>query len=354
MKFYEQSLVAIFLVAAIGLVMCPSSTMAQGTMEKDPFGPKAPVDSDPFGAKAPAPGDLDPFGAKAADSNNSDPFGAKAPDSGDSDPFGPGTPIASVSANPTPAINRMTKPAISAETSVIRSRLNQKVDLVYDVEPFGDVLYQLREDLGINIVVDSNLEELDEDTEISANLSSISLAGGLRAMLKSVDATYTIKDGVLLIISIDDEGEPDYLTRHMIDVRGLLDLIKATEADRIGKPVAPGAKLKRTFGKVEAVVGGVVQVAPQAQVVTKQSQKAPATDKEDEQSKHVQLLTAEKILTGAITQIVAADSWAPNGSGNMDLTCVGGVLIVQASELVAGDVRSFVHDLEVQLKARGN
>lgn len=323
MRFPSQSAAVVFPVVVLSFVACaPLITMAQ----EDPFGPPATAEASPFGQATETPV------KKTKATQNAQP------------------------ARRMPRISPAKRPTFSSKTVQcmrIRSMLKEKSDLVFDAEPFGDVRASLAELHKVNIVIDINLEGvLDNDTEISANLEGVVLEDGLRSMLRAVDATFTIRDGNLLIISIDDEGEPDYLTRHMIDVRGLLDLIKVTEADRIGKPVTLKANQKGSFGKVEAG-GGVFQVAPQAQAVTKPSQKVPATYKESEQSKHVELLTAEKILTDAITQIVAAESWAPNGTGNMDLTCVGGVLIVQVSELVAGDVRSFVHDLEFQLKSRG-
>lgn len=105
----------------------------------------------------------------------------------------------------------------------ILNQLDTRVDLVYDAEPFGDVKAELEENLTINIVIDPNLEGvLDEDTEVSANLAGITLSKGLRTMLKAVDATYVVKDEVLLIISIDDEGENEYLVTDVYNVGDLV------------------------------------------------------------------------------------------------------------------------------------
>lgn len=333
MRFSSQS-AAVFLVAFLSFVAClPLITTGQ---ELDPFGPtaKANTESNPFNRTAQA--ESNPFGSATK------PPVQKAKTAR--------TVMAPTQMPQNGPAEKATFSSKTLQSLRIRSKLNEKSDLIYDAEPFGDVLALLAENHKFNIVIDSNLAGiLDEDTEVSANLAGVVIADGLRAMLWPVDATFTIKDGNLLIISIDDEGEPDYLTRHMIDVHGLLNLIKAAEADRIGKPVAPKAKPFLGGGKGG---GGVFQIAPQAQTANP-PQESPAPDKEeDKQSKHVELLTTEKILTDAITRIVASDSWMSNGSGNMDLTCVGGVLIVQASESVAGDVRSFVHDLEFQLKSR--
>lgn len=105
----------------------------------------------------------------------------------------------------------------------IIEQLENPIDLVYDAEPFGDVKETLSRDLGINIVIDANLEGvLDDDTEVTANLVGISLGRGLRTMLKAVDATYVVKDEVLLVISIDDELEPDFLVTDVYNVGDLV------------------------------------------------------------------------------------------------------------------------------------
>ncbi|QEG21318.1 VWA domain-containing protein [Mariniblastus fucicola] len=105
----------------------------------------------------------------------------------------------------------------------ILDQLDERVDLIYDNEPFGDVRAELAKEMKINIVIDQNLEGiLDDDTDVFSNLSGITLGKGLRTMLKKVDATYVVKDEVLLIISIDDENEPDYLVTDVYNVGDLV------------------------------------------------------------------------------------------------------------------------------------
>jgi hypothetical protein len=217
----------------------------------------------------------------------------------------------------------------------IRKALDQPVDLVYDSVPFGDVCEQLTRDWGFNIVIDGNLDGmLDGDTEVSANLVGLPLSQSLRTTLKAVDATYAIKDGVLLIISIDDEQEPDYLSRHMFDVREVLELIKETESDRVGKPVAT-----RTRG----TGGGVFRIAPQMAG-------GGLGGPQQEDDAVPQLLTAESLLVDTITRVVNSDAWELNGTGNCDLACIGGVLVVVSHESLSEEVGDFLTDLTFQMK----
>ena len=294
--------------------------------------------------------DKDPLGSGDGDATNKNPF-AK----------GGGASIAEASIKPADA----PKPSARSMSNMeIREKLKQPFDLVYDADPFGDVKVQLAQDLKLNIVVDQNLEgELDNDTEISVNLAGVRLSDGLRMMLKSVDATYTIKNGVLLIISIDDEGEPDFLARHMIDVREILKLIKATEADRIGKPMITVPTVAGGFGgggrggEGRGGGGGVFCIAqglgvePPSQLVV--TQKASQEKKKESKSATVfPVLTAERLLVDTIANVVSTDAWEVTGGGNCVLTCIGGVLVVVSNEAVADDVRDFITDLEYEIKNR--
>ena len=235
-------------------------------------------------------------------------------------------------------------PAPSARTLInneIRKKMDGVVNLVHDAEPFGEVRKSLASELKINIVIDSNLEGvLDDDTEVSVKLEGVRLSSALRTMLRDVDATYAIKDGVLLIISIDDETEPDYLSQHMIDVRQILALIRVSETDRIGKPVLEDVSARRAPRG-----GGVFAIPSQADddAAVEQTADAPIV---------YPMLTAEKLLVNTVTEIVASDSWECTGGGNGMITCIGGVLVVVNCESVADQLKDFLQDLTYQMKKK--
>ena len=278
------------------------------------------------------------FGSPANSvAQDEDPFGS---DDSDANPFGDGGPAkAVVKAKPS---------ARSMLNDEIRYKLSQPFDLIYDAEPFGDIMADLVKKLKVNIVVDRNLDGvLDGNTEVSANLAGLPLSDSLRVLLRAVDATYAIKNGVLLIISIDDENEPDYLARHMIDVHELLKMIKLTEADRIGKPIAAAHQGGGGFSGGGQGGGGVFCVAPQAEPKKSLSQQAPTQIVMPQQ-----LMTAEHLLIETITRVVSPDVWMANGGGNCDLFCIGGVLVLVSHEAVAEEVQDFVTDLEYQIKNR--
>lgn len=240
--------------------------------------------------------------------------------------------------------------APSARTLInneIRKKMDGVVDFVHDSEPFGDIRMSLASDLKINIVVDMNLAGvLDDNTEISVKLEGVRLSSALRTVLKAADATYTIKDGVLLIISIDDETEPEYLSQHMIDVREILDLIRTSETDRIGKPVLDDVSA-RGERRGAGGGGGVFAIPSQAD-----DDVAVAVEQTADKPTVYPLLTAEKLLVNTVTEIVASDSWERNGGGNGMITCIGGVLVVVNCESVADQLKDFLQDLTYQMKKK--
>jgi hypothetical protein len=55
------------------------------------------------------------------------------------------------------------------------------------------------------------------------------------------------------------------------------------------------------------------------------------------------------MLLDAIVDSVAVDDWVDAG-GYSSITCVGGILIVNASEAVSEEVQNFVEELTFNLK----
>jgi len=305
MRFMTLATAAMFLVAVLTMAMWPEQAR--------------------FGSPSQSVAQEDPFDSVADQKDGEDPFAGRTVQ---------------------PKKKAAIKP--SARTQMhdnVRKLISQSVDLVYDAEPFGDIREQIAKDLGINVVIDQNLEGvLDDDTEVTSNLVDVRLSDALRTLLKKVDATYTIRDGVLLIISIDDELEPDYISTHMIDVREVLALIKVADADRIGKPILPVGTPDPGRGG-----GGVFAIPNRAQLGDAADVPAPATPPAAERIV-APVLTAESLLVDTITTIVASDSWECNGTGNGGITCIGGVLVVVSSESVVDETRDFVVDLVYHMK----
>ena len=320
MRFMTLATAGLFLVAVLTMAMWPQEARFGSPSQS------VAQDQDPFGS-----GD---------DGTNANPF-AKG-----------GGPAVAATAK---AVDKIQPSARSMSNMKIREKLKQSFDLVYDAELFGDVKAHLSEQLKLNIVVHQNLAGvLDDDTEFSANLADVRLSDGLRMMLNPVDATYAIKNGVLLIICIDDESEPDFLSRHMIDVGEVLALINTMERNRIGKPIARAVRGGGGGfgGGGNKGGGGGFCISPQE---VAGSQKGGDSEQPVQvmPQQHQEIMTAERLLIETVTRVVNPDQWVASGSGNnSDLTCIGGVLVVLSNESLAEEVQDFVTDLEYQLKKR--
>ncbi len=86
----------------------------------------------------------------------------------------------------------------------------------------GLIASDVFETLGVTVFVDQNLEgifEVDDKLEMKAG---VSMHASLSNALKDLDATYLIEpEGSILLISIDDEYEPDYMSTVTYDVTSI-------------------------------------------------------------------------------------------------------------------------------------
>ena len=104
--------------------------------------------------------------------------------------------------------------------------LEQQQSSTYADIPLGKVVNGLQEELGINIKVHETASEnnLDEDTPIRLSLNSVSHSQTLALMLEPFQCTYSIEDGVLLIVS--DKYAIENPMREVIDCSELLQTIQ--------------------------------------------------------------------------------------------------------------------------------
>ena len=112
----------------------------------------------------------------------------------------------------------------SESDEAILSALTKKVDWEYDDVPFIEIMDQLRDTYGINVVLDQSAEDdsLSEDTSVSFNAKDIRLKNALRLMLDQNNATFIVKDEVLKIISKDVASDPEFFVRNVYNVGDLV------------------------------------------------------------------------------------------------------------------------------------
>lgn len=94
----------------------------------------------------------------------------------------------------------------------ILKALEEPADFAYDETPWNEIEEELEDKYKINIVltVSARDDSLAEDDPVTATFTGIRLKNALRQMLAEKNATFVVKDEVLMIISKDDVYAEEY------------------------------------------------------------------------------------------------------------------------------------------------
>jgi hypothetical protein len=125
----------------------------------------------------------------------------------------------------------------SPADDAIRKALEKKANVDFAEVPLAQVIDSLASDHSISVLLDK--KALDDagvgtDTPITFKLSGASLRSVLKGMLKELDLTWVISDGVLTVTTVDEAGQR--LTTRVQDVTDLLTPRKA-ESEVVTIPV---------------------------------------------------------------------------------------------------------------------
>ena len=112
-------------------------------------------------------------------------------------------------------------------TSKSEKRMEQILNMPFDGEyyevPFIRVMEQLRDNYGINVILDQSARDdsLTEDDPITFQASGIRLNNALNLILKEKNATFIAGDNTLQIISLDVANDPDYFISEFYPIDSL-------------------------------------------------------------------------------------------------------------------------------------
>ena len=228
MRFATLAVAGLFLFSVLIMSMWPDQarfgTPAQ-TAAQDASGQQE--SEDPISEETP---EHDPFSGETA---KSDPFPTESESIELTENH-----IAEVSSIPRapatsspnkPRGKRVVKPTTAPSTTTrenqkIEQALDQLCRFEYDETPFIDVMDDLREHYGFNVLLDTSAKDdsLTEDEPLTFSIVDIPLRDALALMLMEKNATFQIDHGVLKIISLDVADAPEYMRRKIFDCRALL------------------------------------------------------------------------------------------------------------------------------------
>lgn len=196
----------------------------------------------------------------------------------------------------------------------IEKKLEEPASLNYDETEFSEVMSDLVDKLSIDVVLDQTARDdsLSEYEPITFKVTDMPYSHALRLLLRNHNATYMVNSGVLRIISLDVESDPDYFRRKMLDCRNLIQLLIVAE-DIVPKKSAEPIVRRQVFAEINA-------------------QKL-----------------ASDMLVEMVKQNVAPNGWdTTDGEGRVKI--YGMVMIVSQSDSVLQGIEDFLTDLEYVLR----
>ncbi len=129
------------------------------------------------------------------------------------------TAAETVSASASATITVSSAVPVRAERQIL-NLMSQKVDLEYAKADIKNVVTDLQNRFGINVVLDITAKEdgLSEGETVSGKVHNLSLASALELLLREKNATWTIRNESLLIISLDFVDDVEFLQLVTYDV----------------------------------------------------------------------------------------------------------------------------------------
>lgn len=208
------------------------------------------------------------------------------------------------------------------------SVLERYVSLDFKEVPAIDVLDLLGEKTGLNfILTESAINDLlTEDELITVRLKGVSLSKGIRVMLSKHNATYMIDEGLVMIISREDEENSDMLRVKTFDCREFVGQMPS---------LSPRALQPSHYYNGGGRGGHTI---PKSKTQKPEARRY-RTPEEVFRDKGVRLIQT-------ISGTVAIDSWETSSAGGVcRMEFSNGILIVSQTEEFLQKVEQFLADM---------
>ncbi len=231
----------------------------------------------------------------------------------------------------------------------IDAKLNTPISLEFDQTPFQEVMTDLAEVIGTNIILDQSASDdsLTPNQQITFRLKNVRLRTALKLLLQEHNATYQLTDGAVKIISLDVANDLSRFRRRIFDCRQLIGkIVENTSEFAAGMN---GLDLESGFGSINPGTssGGVFnQLAGSNRIPQRASAQDSTADHERLTKKQ-----AASILLDTIRNSIHPDDWNDT-NGDFSADMFGGLIIISASEDCLFDVQKFLSDLNETLDAK--
>ena len=209
--------------------------------------------------------------------------------------------------------------------------LEQATSFDFDESPWSDIEEYLEETMGINIFLDQSAmdDSLPQDEPLSIVLKDVTLAKALNLLLGTKNATYTIDEGIVVIISRDDAEDTERMRLKTFDCRDIVSML----------PKSIGTIAEVRAGKK----GGGLFCIPEQELPAKDEAK-PDSETQSEQQAPLPPQTRGATLLNILYTSISPDSW-DHAQGLATANEVNGILIVRQTEVEFRKIDQLLADL---------
>ena len=272
-----------------------------------------------------------------------------------------------------PLATMQMSPATKSDLATEKA-LKQVTNLEYEEVPFVDAMRELEDKFSLNFMLDQSAidDALAEDELVTIRLRGVPLNKGLLLMLERFNATYSIDEGVVRIISKDNQNDPEFLRLKMFDCRALSKALPKPAQ----KPLVQfmnggggGGGFGGGGGWGGGGGGGVFCISPLQQPPASDDKDKDTAAKEvsseklaiayekwaaklDQHLKTQKKPTGDETLLGLVYSMANPDGWEVSGVGSGQAQVVNGVLVVTQTEAGLRKVEQLLIDLRGQVLQR--